>query len=135
MKVNEDIAELMGIILGDGNIYVDESNGHYQLRITGHLSNDKDYHEKFIKDLFWRIFKKELKVKCYENRRVLYYYGKEIICELLKLGLVSGNKLKNNINIPTWIFSNKEYMKSCLRGLIDTDGSVFPKSTIKISFK
>ena len=41
MEINEDVAELVGIILGDGNIYVDKSKGHYQLRITGDLIKDK----------------------------------------------------------------------------------------------
>lgn len=29
------------------------------------------------------------------------------------------------MNIPKWIFKNKNHMTACLRGLIDTDGGVY----------
>ena len=130
MEINEDVAELVGIILGDGNIYVDKSKGHYQLRITGDLIKDKEYHE-YISHLFFKIFNKKIKTKIYPDRRVLYFYSKEIINTLLYFGLVSGSKLGDNVCVPEWIFSKKEYVISCLRGLMDTDGTVFPKSTNK----
>lgn len=41
-----------------------------------------------------------------------------------KLGLKSGNKIKNRI--PKWVFSSKKYLQACIRGLIYTDGSVLP---------
>ena len=42
-----------------------------------------------------------------------------------KLGLKQGNKIKQQVDIPNWIKRNKGYSVSCVRGLIDTDGSVF----------
>lgn len=30
------------------------------------------------------------------------------------------------MKIPSWIFKRKNYLKACIRGLIDTDGSVCP---------
>jgi len=111
----EKLAEFIGIMLGDGNLYQNKEKGHYMIRITGHLIDDKEHHELHVRSLFLDLFKKEMRVKCYKDRRVLYYYGKEIFNQLLDFGLISGNKLKNNIKIPEWIFANKGYIKACIR--------------------
>jgi intein/homing endonuclease len=42
-----------------------------------------------------------------------------------KLGLKIGNKVKQQVDIPDWIKKDKQYLIACMRGLIDTDGSVF----------
>ena len=36
-----------------------------------------------------------------------------------------GNKVKNKLRIPNWIKNNKNLLKVCLKGLYDTDGSVY----------
>ena len=36
-----------------------------------------------------------------------------------------GNKIKHQVDIPNWVKRNKSYSIACLRGLVDTDGSVF----------
>ena len=40
-----------------------------------------------------------------------------------------GNKIKGNANIPKLIFNSKKLSIACLRGLIDTDGSVSKRGT------
>ena len=37
-----------------------------------------------------------------------------------------GNKLENNVKIPDWVFDDSNLLKACIRGLIDTDGSISP---------
>lgn len=44
---------------------------------------------------------------------------------LLSKGLKKGNKIKQQVGIPDWISNRIEFSKSCLRGLIDTDGGVY----------
>ena len=41
------------------------------------------------------------------------------------LGLKIGNKVKQQVDVVDWIKQNKKFMIACVRGLIDTDGSVF----------
>lgn len=36
-----------------------------------------------------------------------------------------GSKSKQNVRIPSWIFENSNFLRACLRGLIETDGSVY----------
>ena len=128
------LAEFIGIMLGDGNLYCN-NKGQYVIRITGDLNKDKKYHEDFISNLFYGLFNKEMRVQIYPDRRVLCCYSKHIFDQLISFGLKHGNKLENNVYIPDWIFDDDRYVIACLRGLIDTDGSVFPKSTNKEFFQ
>ena len=38
------------------------------------------------------------------------------------LGLPIGNKIKNSVTIPAWVFKKKRYLEKCLKGLFETDG-------------
>ena len=40
-------------------------------------------------------------------------------------GLRPGNKLRIGLDIPDWIWRRRSYRIACLRGLIDTDGSLY----------
>lgn len=132
---SEKLAEFVGIMLGDGNLYCNDKKGQYVIRITGDLNKDKEYYETFVIPLFYELFQKEIRMGTYPDRRLLYCYSKSVFDNLVKFGLVPGNKLINNVRIPDWIFTNKRYIRACLRGLFDTDGSVFPKSTNKTFFQ
>ena len=37
----------------------------------------------------------------------------------------SGNKFIQNSSVPDWIFYKDEYIKACLKGLLETDGSIY----------
>ncbi|MFC1454881.1 LAGLIDADG family homing endonuclease [Candidatus Undinarchaeota archaeon] len=45
-----------------------------------------------------------------------------------ELGIPSGNKKINNVEIPVWILQRPTYCRACIRGLVDTDGSIYPKT-------
>ncbi len=54
---------------------------------------------------------------------------------MISEGLVF-NKVKSQVDVPKWIFSNEEFMKRFLRGFFDTDGSIYKlRYGIQISFK
>jgi intein/homing endonuclease len=68
----------------------------------------------------------------------LTIYSKKLVYELISLGLIPGNKVENQIKVPKWIKECKSYMIACLKGLFDTDGSIFPvikEGAIKMNFK
>jgi intein/homing endonuclease len=50
---------------------------------------------------------------------------KELVRYLHELGLPKGNKVKQQLDIPVWIKRNRKLAIACLRGLVDTDGSIF----------
>lgn len=117
--------------MGDGSIY-DSPKGSY-VAVFGHSKDDKNYMLNCVSPLMRNVF--------YRTPSVYYHKSfKEIRLQLTRkldvskmkvLGLKAGNKLKNNIGIPSWIFSNKDFLKVCIRGLIDTDGCVYAKWAYK----
>ena len=127
---SDDLAEIIGIILGDGHIDKSSETGQYAVKICGG-EDDLEYLESFVASLFLRAFGKHLKnFPCRKAKAVMFYVNdKSVVFTLEQYGLKPGNKKENDVCIPSWIFKNENYLKSCLRGLFDTDGTVFPKSS------
>lgn len=118
-----ELAEIIGIMLGDGNIYKNQ----YAVRVCGNAKDDKDYLREHVKKLFFAVFAvtpKEYHLEAH-NELILYIYSKFVAHNLMHYGLVSGNKKKNNARIPQWIMNDEDYIRACVRGLFDTDGTVF----------
>lgn len=139
------LAELIGIILGDGNINYykkGKKTGVYQVKIAGDFTKDKDYHLNYIKPLCESLFNIDVKeiINPKHGERVLVLSSKELVKFLVKKGLKPGNKIVNQVSIPKWIFNGVNYLKLCIRGLLDTDGSIFRMSKkdpnlIRINFR
>lgn len=120
-KRSTELAEFVGIMMGDGGIT------DYQLRITLNRIDDKAYSE-FVVKLIKKLFKlvpsiihkpKDSVLDVTISRRELVRFCNE------ELGLVIGNKIRQQIDIPDWVQSKVQFQIACVRGLIDTDGSVF----------
>lgn len=129
---SQKLAEFVGIMLGDGCVtecYSNEKRQHfYAARVSGHSEDDFIYLTQYVANLMNELFRSTpsyYKLR-HEKEINLCFNGIEIVRFLNSIGLKSGNKKENNQGIPDWIFEKKEYMVSCLRGLIDTDGSVCP---------
>lgn len=126
---NNDLAEAIGIILGDGHLsefVVGKKIRNYSIRIAGNMDTDIDYMTNYIPSLFKKLFKEKGKLHSSKKSFTGYFtlYGKEYILLMKSLGINSGNKKKNNQGIPNWIKKDKNLLKKCIKGLIDTDGSV-----------
>ena len=130
---DEKLAEFVGAILGDGNLtYYKRGKkiGVYHVRIAGDLKLDKDYHINYL----WKLCEKMFNVVPSEiirpkvNERFLSLTSKELVNFFGEMGMKPGNKIKNQSTIPEWIYKNDLYLRACLRGLIDTDGSIFRMS-------
>lgn len=124
IDINSDLAEFIGIMLGDGNIYKNLEKWQYQIDISLNLIDEPKY-VLHVENLMEKIFQKSAKVTDQHGKAVsLRYYSKEIVEFLLELGLEAGKKTLNQVKVPRVVFLDKEYIKSCLRGLFDTDGSI-----------
>lgn len=129
VKVNEDLAEIFGIVLGDGHVQNYKKGKKvrcYSIVIAGNSLTDKDYMTKYIPNLFERCFGFGGSLIFSKKRKTVYYrmYGKALIDFIVSRGISSGNKKRNNQGMPLWIKQNKKYLLKCIRGLIDTDGSI-----------
>ena len=123
-KNSLDLAEFVGILLGDGGI-----NSDCQVVITLHREDGK-YYVPFVCNLIKKLFGVDPAVyhpSHVKSRNVAYITisSTSVVEFLLSKGLKKGNKIKNQVGVPKWIRDNKEFSKRCLRGLIDTDGCVY----------
>ena len=128
------LAEFFGIMLGDGNshrtcFYKSRINkrGTYMIRIVGDINSGKNYLLNYVKPLIEDLFNIAVKKGIYKGTNAMYLtcHSVQLIDFLEKKGFKPGNKIKNQLEIPNWIKNNKRYLISCLRGLYDTDGSVY----------
>lgn len=121
----------MGIMLGDGSIY----DGSKVKRIEIVMNrNEISYVENFVSPLIKSIFKIEPKIRSSghgKNAIGIYANSKKMVVDSKEMGLVPGNKIKNQVGIPKWIFSKRNYIIACVRGLIDTDGCLFKRNENK----
>ena len=125
MNINKDLAELIGIIIGDGNIHYNEFNRKYFVEITGNPKKEKIYFE-YISNLFQKILGKSGKISVRGRGLRLRVYSKSFVSFLiyhLKMYYGMGKSLKTSI--PSKILKNKSLFYSCIRGIFDTDGSFF----------
>ncbi|MBI5420805.1 MAG: LAGLIDADG family homing endonuclease [Parcubacteria group bacterium] len=115
------LAEWVGIMLGDGGV------SKMQVTITLHRRDDREYIyfvTKLIRELFGVIpglynKKGDAAMDIVVSRVSLVEFCTK------RLGLVRGSKTRQQVDIPYWVKKERQYYVSCVRGLIDTDGSVF----------
>lgn len=134
-----DLSELFGIILGDGHLQEYRNNrkkivGNYFVEITLH-----DEEIELIRKTNLMISRlTSLKPKIYKkqgNCVKIVVQSKQLLEKFKELGLETGNKKDNQVGVPPWIKKNGAYSKHCLRGLIDTDGSIYPDKRNNKSYK
>jgi len=116
-----ELAEIVGIILGDGSL-----PGKHQLIISFNSKTDEEY-ARYLRSTLQKLFMVDPHVHYRNNNN-----GAEIIVSssslvefLEKLGLEKGNKVKNQAAVPGWINEKLGYRLACLRGLMDTDGGLY----------
>src|SRR3989344_4438268 len=117
-----------------------ELAGFYQIRIVGDSIKDKNYLTNYVKPLIENLF--EIKTNLHKakdkNALNINAFGLRLIEFLENKGFKPGDKIRNQLTIPNWIKENKEYLKACLRGLYDTDGSIYKltnQNVYQISFR
>jgi hypothetical protein len=118
--LDEKLAEFIGAYLGDGTITP------YQIKIAGDTRYDS-YYYLYLSNLVFDLFGISPKIHNIKGRNTseLVICSKKICSFLNKnFGIKYGAKIRNQTKIPFQILNNKKFTLSCLRGLIDTDGSI-----------
>lgn len=113
-----ELAEFIGIFLGDGGLRPT------QVTITIH-SNEGQYIQ-YILDLIEKIFAVKARAisRINENAKCIYFGSTRVVRFLLSMGLAE-NKVQQQVAVPIWIKKDITYQQACLRGLVDTGGSVY----------
>lgn len=125
---SNNLAEFYGIMLGDGNSHRTKAykKGTYMIRIVGDTVKDREYLTNYVKPMIEKLFKINVRVgKFKSNAMFIEAHSKNLIDFLEIKGFKPGDKIRNQLGIPEWIKNNKKFLKVCLRGLYDTDGSVY----------
>ncbi len=130
LNKNKNLAELIGMYLGDGNLgnYPKYTKKKSKLPRCSYLRiycniNEKQYASE-INNILIKVFNKRPYMRERPEESIVYF---EISLKNLGLylGFPVGDKIKNKVDIPEWIFAKKQYLSSCLRGLFDTDGCCY----------
>ncbi|MBN2142385.1 hypothetical protein JW711_03565 [Candidatus Woesearchaeota archaeon] len=122
-ELSPELAEFVGIVMGDGYIYLNK--GKYLLGIVGHPKKDRA-HFKHINDLIMSLFQHKPTIVTRARGLRLTLYSKQA-CTLLtkEIGLVHGKGKGENVTIPQVFLKDDSLLNSLIRGLFDTDGSIF----------
>ena len=109
------LAEFIGIILGDGCV------APYQVQICFNRKKEQ-VHKQHICNTVTRLFALHPSVyyRHHENAGYVVVSSIALVEYLTDMGLRKYPK-----RIPQWIMRNPRYGKACVRGLVDTDGSIF----------
>lgn len=121
--MKKEVAELCGAIIGDGWIDARKSN----LFISGHPTEDREYYDKRIVQLLEKKFGRKIETAefPYWGTYGVGIYRKKEVQKFIQLGIPTGKK-GTLVDIPTEIkTSNIQTKKNFIRGLFDTDGTVY----------
>ena len=123
MKITPGIAEIVGIYIGDGHIY--RKDNKFQIGFTGNPITDLELFER-LKELIKKEFDKDINFKI-RARGLRTAFRSKIVSNLLvnELGLTYGKGKSERVIIPEKIASDWDLARHTIRGIMDTDGSVF----------
>jgi hypothetical protein len=120
--ISTKLTEFIGILLGDGSI----SKTNYSIEIILNSTDEIPY-SNYISNLIYQLFKIKPKKILLRNKNALKLRvnSKNLFNFLVNLNIPIGMSKKK---IPDWIFKNKKLLAATIRGLFDTDGSVYLSS-------
>lgn len=121
--LSNSLAEFIGILLGDGCIQPS------QVSITLNSQVDKNY-SAYVVALINKLFsyRPTLHDRFPTKALTILISGINFTKNLVGLGMYIGDKVRQQVGVPSWISTNHAYSRWCLRGLMDTDGGIFTHS-------
>jgi hypothetical protein len=131
LKKDGDLAELVGVILGDGNISVFPRTE--AMTIASNAKN-KGFIRRYA-HLTEKVFSQKPTINKPANGCVRIRIYQKYISK--RINIPSGARKDKNIKIPGWILKNKSFLIRYLRGLYEAEGSFCihkPTSTYKFLF-
>jgi len=127
-RITSELAEETGLHIGDGsmNFYKSGNNlkGFYSLR--GHIIDDRKHYEGRIKELYRNVYNLKIPIR---EMPVTGVFGFQVWSDYLVLfknkilNLPLGKKL--NVKIPSQFLKKKEFSIAVVRGIYDTDGTLY----------
>lgn len=124
----EDLSEVVGVILGDGCLSKYWSNSEniwrYELAFTG-SSSEYTYYENFVQPTIKKYFGISGRLFLRKDNSTRYHIKSRKVCEFFhSIGIPYGKK-SNNLSICDGILSKDDLAIACIRGIWNTDGSIY----------
>jgi intein/homing endonuclease len=122
MILTERLSELIGAIIGNGNIY---SKKPCYVEIAGDPALDQSYFRLRLTKIIESELAYRPKIRLHSGALRLRINNKTFVLFLKKLGIPSGKCKTKTVVIPDIILESCATTKRCIRGIFDTDGSVY----------
>jgi len=137
MEINEDLAEFIGAFVGDGCLSEynrsDRKKGTIkEIVFTGAWEKDYQYYKKIIQPILIKNFNISGTIKQREDDNSLRFriFRRPIFSFLLEIGFKFGPK-SDNVEIPEMILNNNQLHRAFIRGLFNTDGTIYKRYSKK----
>ena len=126
--MDEKLAELYGALMGDGCLSLYYSNFDKRKRFctlfTGH-THDEPYYRNKLQPILLNVFKTKGYIQFRKkSNAVLFLSLKKDVFNYFKNSNFPIGK-KKYLKIPKNILINNNFSLSCIRGIFDTDGSIY----------
>jgi hypothetical protein len=122
-KILREECELIGALIGDGHIST--KCGKYIVGFTGNKVTDREYFEH-LERLIFVSWGKRVKVKITQTAVRIKFDSKQIVERLTNFFGIPANEGKGQkAVVPPQVCSDWALARNAIRGLFDTDGSIF----------
>jgi intein/homing endonuclease len=128
--ISQELAEVIGLLLGDGCIgrYYSNHRVNSQIVFTGNQS-EYWYYKRFVRPVFTSIFGLEGHLYLRKDKTTRYHvYSKDLLSYFESLGIPVGKK--NDASIPRAILE-QGCIVAFLRGLYHAEGSIYRRYSKK----
>lgn len=132
MELDEELSEFVGAFVGDGCLSCyKRSNGSgntEEIQFTGSWDKDSQYYTEIIQPILKNSFNIEGSIKHRKDDNTVRFRttNKRLVSFLKQLGFNHGPKA-TTVKIHDKILNNPALHKSFLRGLFNTDGSIYKR--------
>ncbi|MBT3985808.1 hypothetical protein HOD38_04050 [archaeon] len=118
--LTEDLAELIGAIIGDGCINKNYRRKDYRIQISGNKNEDKEYYDKYLPHLVFRCLGILPRPYLATNGAYILQFQSEPFRIFLNSLGIEPRKTKT-VRIPFEIRKNIFFLQACIRGIADSD--------------
>lgn len=120
--ISPDLAYIVGVLAGDGNIFVRKDKHDYRIKCVGNPKDEIDFYKEIIAPLFSKVFNIELDLKYQDSNTTygFYIYSKSLVEFFNKIFELPIGRKYNKLKIPK-IIKDNNLTADFIRGLADTD--------------
>ena len=120
--ISKELAYIVGVLAGDGNIFVRKYKNDYRIKCVGNPKDEKEFYNDILKPLFKKVFNIVIDVKDQDSGTTygFYIYSRSLVRYLTEVFELPIGKKYNKLKIPR-LLKGTSLIAPFLEGLADTD--------------